>query len=276
MNYVDMHTHTTASDGTFTPRELIDYTLKKNLRGIAITDHDTVNGIDEALTYCNKSWGLLIIAGIELSTELLNEEVHILGYDINHKAKALLDVLSLIQNERVNRAMKIIKKLQNLGIAITYDEVLKISKEGVIGRPHIAKVLLKKGYVKTIEESFIRYLNKGCPAYVSRFKLTPCEAIELIKGVGGVAVLAHPGLIKNKSIVDVIIEKGIDGIEVYHSEHKKVDNERFLLIAKEHNLIVTAGSDFHSPPIDDNRHGDLGSEKISIESIQPFIKGIVR
>ncbi|SNR88593.1 hypothetical protein SAMN05446037_1001229 [Anaerovirgula multivorans] len=276
MKYIDMHVHTTASDGILTPRQLIDYGLQKGLSGMAITDHDTVNGIHEAVNYSKRYCEFSIIAGIELSTELLNEEVHILGYDINYNENELLDVLKLIQNQRVNRAIKIVEKLQDLKASITYKEILQISKEGVVGRPHIAKVLMEKGYVKTVEEAFENYLNKGCPAYVPRYKLTPFEAIDLIHRVKGLAVLAHPGLIKNKKILIDIIKRGIDGIEAYHPEHKEEDRKRFLSIAQEHNLIITGGSDFHSPPIDDDRHGDLGSEKVLKEYISRFIKGLER
>lgn len=276
MKYIDMHTHTTASDGILTPEKLIDYGLQKGLGGIAITDHDTVGGIQEAIDYRNRNCDFLIIAGIELSTELFNEEIHILGYDIDYHDIELLELLKLIQNERVNRAMNIVEKLQKLRISITYEEVAQLSKEGVIGRPHIAKILVEKGYVKNVEEAFISYLNKGCPAYVPRYKLTPFEAIDLIHKVKGLAVLAHPGLIGADRIITDIIKKGIDGIEVYHPEHKKENYNRFLALAKQHNLIITGGSDFHHPPISNNRHGDLGSEKVLKEYITKFIKGTVR
>ncbi|SDK47853.1 PHP domain-containing protein [Natronincola ferrireducens] len=272
MRYIDMHTHTTASDGTFTPKEIIDYAIHKELAGIAITDHDTVDGVIQALDHAEGYKSFIVIAGIELSTEYLGEEIHILGYNIDYKYKKMLKKLTLIQNERVNRGMKIIQKLQHLDIMISYDEVLEISREGVMGRPHIAKVLVNKGYVKNIEMAFNKYLNKGCPAYVARYKLTPFEAIDLIKEANGFTTIAHPGLIKNETILKNILTKGVDGVEVYHPEHNSRDRNRFLSLAKKHNLFITGGSDFHSPPLQEGRHGDLGSEKISVEIVSKFLK----
>ncbi|AOY77254.1 PHP domain-containing protein [Clostridium formicaceticum] len=276
MRYIDMHTHTTASDGTYSPRQLIDYAITKGLSGIAITDHDTVEGIDEGMNYASKLGKFIVITGIELSTEYLGEEVHILGYDINHTSKDLLQALSFIQEQRRNRAVKIVDKLQKLGLLITYDEVLKIAREGAVGRPHIARVLLEKGYIESIQEAFHKYLSKGCPAYVPRYKITPFEAIDMIKKAEGFVTIAHPGLIKNEKILIDILEKKVDGIEVYHPEHGEKEHKKFSLIARQYHLKVTAGSDFHSPPKGETRHGDLGSEKISIEEVDKFIKSKVK
>ncbi|AKL95413.1 protein TrpH [Clostridium aceticum] len=274
MRYIDMHTHTTASDGVYTPSQLIDYAITKGLSGIAITDHDTVEGINEGISYANKLENFILLGGIELSTEYLGEEVHILGYGINHKSEELLQTLSFIQEQRKSRAAKIVGKLQALSLSITYEEVLSIAKEGAVGRPHVARILVEKGYTENIQETFQRYLNKGCPAYVARYKITPFEAIEIIRKVQGFVVIAHPGLIKNEKILKDILEKKVDGIEVYHPEHGKKEHERFLSVAKQYNLCITAGSDFHSPPKGEGRHGDLGSEKISIDKIDKFIKRI--
>ncbi|SES68983.1 hypothetical protein SAMN05660297_00256 [Natronincola peptidivorans] len=272
MKYIDMHTHTTASDGTLTPTQLIQYAIVKGLAGIAITDHDTIAGIKEAKVCCSQLSDFTIIPGVELSTEDSGEEVHILGYNINYKSKELLDTLMLIQNQRMNRVKKMVKKLQGLDIDITYNEILAMSKQGVIGRPHVARALVKKGYIEDLQEAFVKYLSKGCPAYVPRYKLTPFEAIDLIHKVGGIAVVAHPGLIKNHGILLNILRKGVDGIEVYHPEHKKQDNIKYLALANEYQLIVTAGSDFHSPPIEDKGHGDLGTEKMPLKDISKIFK----
>lgn len=271
MKYIDMHTHTTASDGVYTPCQLVKYGILKGLHGIAITDHDTVEGIDKAVNYLINRDDFIVIPGIELSTEYMEEEVHILGYAINYKCNELLHTLSFLQKQRENRIVKIIEKLQNLGIEITYNEILNMFGNAVLGRPHIAKALIKKGYVDNIQEAFNKYLNKGCVAYVSRYKITPFEAIDLIKKARGFTTIAHPKLINSDKVLMDILEKGVDGIEVYHPEHKKEDQEKFLNMAKECNLIVTAGSDFHSPPTTKGFHGDLGDEKISIEKVYKFI-----
>ena len=274
MKYIDMHTHTTASDGVYTPRQLIKYGISKGLQGIAITDHDTVDGIDEGLNAVINKKDFIVIPGIELSTEYMGKEVHILGYSINYKCENLLSTLSFLQKKRENRVIEVIAKLQKLQINITYDELIKRFGSSSVGRPHVAELLITKGYVDTIEEAFNKYLKKGCVAYVDRYKITPFEGINLIKQAGGVAVIAHPKLIKNDKIVTDIIKKGIDGIEVYHPEHNTNDQKKFLQIAKEYNLIITAGSDFHRPPTSKDSHDDLGDKKISTENIQDIIATI--
>ena len=274
MKYIDMHTHTTASDGVYTPRQLIKYGISKGLQGIAITDHDTVDGIDEGLNAVISKKDFIVIPGIELSTEYMGKEVHILGYSINYKCENLLSTLSFLQKKRENRVIEVIAKLQKLQINITYDELIKRFGSSSVGRPHVAELLITKGYVDTIEEAFNKYLKKGCVAYVDRYKITPFEGINLIKQAGGVAVIAHPKLIKNDKIVTDIIKKGIDGIEVYHPEHNTNDQKKFLQIAKDYNLIITAGSDFHRPPTSKDSHGDLGDKKIPIKNIQDIITTI--
>jgi len=274
MKYIDMHTHTTASDGVYTPRQLIKYGISKGLQGIAITDHDTVDGIDEGLNAVISKKDFIVIPGIELSTEYMGKEVHILGYSINYKCENLLSTLSFLQKKRENRVIEVITKLQKLQINITYDELIKRFGSSALGRPHVAELLIAKGYVDTIEEAFNKYLKKGCVAYVDRYKITPFEGINLIKQAGGVAVIAHPKLIKNDKIVTDIIKKGIDGIEVYHPEHNTNDQKKFLQIAKDYNLIITAGSDFHRPPTSKDSHGDLGDKKIPIKNIQDIITTI--
>ncbi len=273
MEYIDMHTHTINSDGDLTPEQLVDYALQKKLAGIAITDHDTINGIDQAIIYSKTIKNFLVIAGIELSTELLDEEIHILGYYIDYKSDILKNTLKKIQCYRLNRVKKIVDRLSELGIFITYDEVLNVAGKGTVGRPHIAKFLVERGYVKSINEAFTKYLNKGCVAYVPRYKLTVDKAINLIKNVGGLPVLAHPGLIVNQQMIAEVLKKGIEGIEVYHPEHSWQDKIKFLDIAQRHKLIVTAGSDFHGLSFASNRHGDLGSEKISKEYIKSVYRG---
>lgn len=275
MNYIDMHTHTTASDGTYTPIQLVDYAIKKGLNAIAITDHDTIDGIEEAMVYCRKIPNFFVLPGIELSTEYLDEEVHILGYNINYKFKELLNLLNTIQKQRIDRVNQIIHKLNALDISITYEEVIKIAGGGTIGRPHIARILVEKKYVDTIEGAFQKFLNKGAPAYAPRYKLSPCEAIDIIKKTGGHVSIAHPGLIQNKRILNNLLEKEVDGIEVYHPDHKEKNSNEFLTIAKTHGIIVTGGSDFHSPPQNKNkRHGDLGSKTVLINSIEKFLHNI--
>lgn len=278
MKYIDMHTHTTASDGALTPKELIDYAIEKELNGVAITDHDTVGGIEEAMDYCKTKNDFLLIPGIELSTEDLGEEIHILGYMIDYQDEKFLKLLDLLQNERKNRAHKIIEKLNELGFKITFSEVEGLTVDGNIGRPHIAKVLITKGYLSNTKEAFEKYLNKGCPAYVPRYKITPLEAIKEIKRIGGYAVVAHPGLIKSNEILKHIVKDGIDGIEVFHPDNSELKYDYYLDLVEKNGLFITGGSDFHTPPAKDRHHGDLGSVRVPTSYLEVMLreKGFIK
>lgn len=269
MKYIDMHVHTTASDGGLTPMEVVDYAIKKELAGIAITDHDTIDGLQEAIEYGN-SKGLAVIAGVELSTEYGDEEIHILGYRIDITNRKLTDTLAILKNERSIRAAKIIERLRELYINITLDEVRAIAKEGVLGRPHVGQILIEKGIVKSIGEAFEKYLGKGCPAFVPRYKISPFEAIDLIKRAGGIAIMAHPGLVKGLNIMEDLISYGIDGIEAFHPDHTEEECCFFEKVARQNNLYVTGGSDFHHPPKTSVERSDLGEKSVDIEEVIEF------
>jgi len=181
MKLIDMHVHTTASDGVFTPIEVINYSLSKQLSGIAVTDHDTVGGIDEAIRHARDLKDYVVVPGIELSTDYYGEEIHILGYFINHKSEKLNEVLDKLKKARVVRAKKIVDLLNMKGIKISFEEVEKVSGVDVIGRPHIARILTSKGYSKSVPEAFREFLIKGSKAYIPRDKIGVVEAIKLIK-----------------------------------------------------------------------------------------------
>lgn len=261
-----MHVHTTASDGVLTPKEAIDLAIKRNIDGIAITDHDTVKGIEEGIIYAKGKESFILIPGIELSTEYSNEEIHILGYKIDYKSEELLDKLNILKKSRVKRAEGIVERLKDLGYSISYEEVVQISGDGVVGRPHIAMALVNKKAVQDIPEAFRKLLNKGCPAYIPRFKLSPSEAIDLIKRINGIPVLAHPGLISKPSFIQDLIKLGIEGIEVYHPDHSHSQETVYLKIANAYNLMVTGGTDFHYPH-DDEDKGSIGSIKVPVSNI---------
>lgn len=270
MDYIDMHTHSNASDGALSAKELIDFAINQGLRGISITDHDTVAGIQEAQEYARSLKDFWFLPGVELSTEFLNEEVHILGYNIDSNFQELLSVLEEMQNHRKTRARKMIDKLKAIGIDISFDEVRALAR-GVIGRPHIGEILINKGYAKNMEEVFAKYLKVGGAAYVPRYKLTPMEAIRLIKKAGGIPILAHPGLIKNQEIVEMMIPFGLEGIEVYYPKHNDSQIKRYLHMVEVNNLIYTGGSDFHSIPNNTNRGYNLGSYAVSLPMIKTLI-----
>lgn len=245
----DLHVHTYLSDGTFTPEKVVTYAKEKGLDAIAITDHDCCSGIGPAIE-AGKEMGIEIIPGVELTAELDEEEIHILGYFIDWEDEAFLKKLDKICRVRKERAKKILKKLAKLGVDISEQELFDLSGPGSIGRLHIAHLLVKKGYVSSISSAFSKYIGNKAPCYVRKFRLSPKETVGLIKEVNGVSVLAHPKLlyIKDKSIEDIVrrvVKDGIQGIEVYHTDHRDKDVEEFKALAKKYNLLVTGGSDCH-------------------------------
>jgi predicted metal-dependent phosphoesterase TrpH len=248
--------------------KIIDIAESLNLEIISITDHDTISGVQEAINLV-KGKKIKLVPGIEINTEYRKKEVHILGYFIdifNHK---LVETIEYLRNERVNRVKKIITKLNQLNISITFEDVLEQSKGESIGRPHIALAMIKKGYGKTVGEIFDEYIDQGKPAYVERFKLSPYDAINLIRDANGIAVLAHPKLVKDEDIVNELLPH-VDGLEVFHSEHTEEDSNYYLNKALQHNLIVTGGSDCHG--IGKGKELLLGTVKIPKEYISAFEK----
>jgi len=259
----DMHVHTNASDGTLTPKEVIDMAVKAGLKGIAITDHDTIAGLAPAQAYLNDNPKLLeLIPGIELNTELENEEIHILGYFINPANTLLNERLQAIHEARQARIEKMVLLLQHAGLTISLEEVISLAQGESIGRPHVARALIAHGYVKSIKEAFAQYIGRGKVGYVPRYKFTPSEAINLIKSAGGIAVLAHPGLIRDMRIIKDIIKMGIEGLEVYYPEHNLEQEKFFAAMCNEYKIIQTGGSDYHGPGSEESR-GNIGYSTIS-------------
>lgn len=240
----DLHIHTNFSDGTFSPQEVVEKAKNAGLAAIAITDHDCVDGISPAEEAGEKS-GIEIIPGVELTVEERDNEIHILGYFIDYKDAAFRKFLENLRKERKERTLKIVSKLRDLGIDITIEDILKMAGRGAIGRLHIAHCLREKGYIHNIYDAFIKYLGEGKPAYIKRKRLSPEEAIEIIEKLGGVSVIAHPHSIKSEEIVEDLIKMGIEGLEVFHSDHSKRTSSHFLKLAKKYNLLTTGGSDCH-------------------------------
>lgn len=265
MHDVDMHVHTTASDGIFSPTEIVDWGVKLGLKGIAITDHDTVDGVEEAIKAAEKHSPFVMIPGIEFSTFYNGIEIHVLGYFIDFTNSRMLHMTNKIKEQRFERSKKMIDRLRALEYDIDFAEVDKLSNQGAVGRPHIARILMQKGYVSSIEEAFEKLLAKGKPAYVERFKLTVEEAIEMIKEAKGIPVLAHPGLIDKKADIEDLIHKGFKGIEVFHTKHSASGSKKYLDLAKKFNIFVTGGSDYHDTLI--NGAPSIGSVGVSYESI---------
>lgn len=241
----DLHVHTYYSDGLNSPTKVVDQAIEKGLDGIAITDHDTVLGIEEAILYSKQFDDFNIIPGIELSCVYDNDEVHILGYFIDHKDDKILSITSDLREHRKDRVRKILEKLNALNINLDLENIKASSNNDFTGRVAIARELIKSGYTSTIQDAFSKYLNPGKAAYVERFKLTVDDAISLIKESGGIPVLAHPGLLKDKYIIQYCIARGIEGIESVHSKHSPKQSKNFKGIAARYDLISTGGSDCH-------------------------------
>lgn len=259
----DLHIHTTASDGILTPLEIIDMAVEIGLKGIAVSDHDTVAGLGQARQYLDTtSYSLDFIPAIELNTDAGEDEVHILGYFIDPENVALNQRLQEIHDSRYHRAEQMVSRLQELGVKITFEQVQALAQGELIARPHIARALKNNQYCTTIREAFDKYIGRGSPGYVPRYKFLPQEAMELIKNAGGISVLAHPGLIKNKHKVTEIIKSGIEGLEVFYPEHSPEQIDDLLELASHHRLLITGGSDYHGPGSSESR-ANMGSAGVS-------------
>lgn len=265
---VDLHCHTTASDGLLSPTELVQSAASLGLKGIGITDHDTIHGWKEA-EEAGLNYQIQLVRGIELNTDWNGREVHILGYELDGSSNYLNRRLKDLRNAREQRMLEILDRFKRLGIRISVQEVHQYAQGESIGRPHIAQVLVEQGYVNSIKEAFDRYIGRGAPAYVPRYKLTPEEGIELIRESHGVAVLAHPGVYRLEEGIQAWISAGLQGIEVSHSEHNKEAELRYRVLAKEYNLIMTGGSDFHGEA---RKPGvKLGHWGVNLEVIQQIV-----
>lgn len=277
-NCCDLHTHTTHSDGSFTPTELIQLAKKIGLAAIAITDHDTMSGIGEAMS-AGESLGVEVIPGVEMSVIPPSGDMHILGYYVDEKSGDFASVLELLQTARAERNPMILKKLRDIGKSISMENVLAVAGTAQIGRPHIAQALVNKGYVATTGEAFARYLRKDAPAYVPKSRLLPHEAVKAIHKAGGVAVLAHPISLKCatdkelEAIIAELAEAGLDGMECYYSEHEPIVTKKLLEIAKKYNLCTSGGSDFHGSA---KPHIALGKGKGSLCVPYPCISELKR
>jgi predicted metal-dependent phosphoesterase TrpH len=248
--YVDLHIHSTASDGTLSPKEIIKTADKVGLRAIAIADHDTIEGSVEALEHQDSS-SVEIVPAIEISASFDYGAMHILGYLIHLEDVSFRQTVRVVQEARANRNLQIVKRLQDLGFDISYDEISEASGGGQVGRPHFAQVLVQKGVVQSIDEAFIKFLRKGRPAYVERYQLLPAEAMQTILRAGGVPVLAHPFTLNAKTegdldrIVAGLKQAGLKGLEAYYPAHGPVRTAQYERLAHRHGLLVTGGSDFH-------------------------------
>lgn len=271
---VDFHVHTTSSDGTLSPKEVVQRAHKNNVRYLAITDHDTLTGLNEAIEESYKH-DVVVIPGIELSTQHNNESIHILGFfkDDNFKNDDLAKELDNIKNHRIVRAKKMIDKLkEEYNIEINFEKILKEAKD-TIARPHIAREIIKCGYPYEMDEIFDKFIGKGCKAYVPTLKLSTTDGLKLLKKYNALVFLAHPKLIRHTNIHD-FLEMNLDGLESIYFQNSEDETKEFVKIANENNLLTTCGSDFHGDLETDTRHGDIGSMELPYEYLAKLISAL--
>ncbi len=271
MSKVDFHLHSSASDGLFTPRQVMEIAASAGLRAAGLTDHDTIRGLNEA-EEAAVDLGLELIPGVEISIYEKNREIHLLGY-YPQKLNELSSALEGIRSKRFRRMGLIVDNLRALGFKVEPEEVLAEAGDAAPGRLHLARLLLKKKYVHTINEAFKTYLNRGKPAFVSRESMTAAEVLDLLNQVGAVSIYAHPGN-AGKEILDKLIADGLQGIEVYHPDHSRGLVRYYKEYAEAKKLLITGGSDFHG--LSANNPGYQQQYAISYEYLQVMKDGIGR
>ncbi len=247
---IDLHTHSTASDGLYAPSELVRLAHETGLDLIALTDHDTTNGLDEAQT-AGATLGVTVIPGIEINTNLEPRgEAHILGYFLDRSDTGLQANLKLLRDLRERRGERMVEKLRAQGINITWERVRQLG-QGAVGRPHVARALMEGGYASSVSDAFDRYLNPGMPGFVPRYRLAPAEAIRMIRAARGVPTLAHPAYILGLDdlILPALVSAGLGGLECYYGQYDEATVNRLLALADRYGLIATGGSDYHGPNI---------------------------
>jgi predicted metal-dependent phosphoesterase TrpH len=258
---VDLHSHTTASDGTLAPRELVREAARRGVRVLAVTDHDSTEGLAEALDEAARCRPLEIVPGIEINCDVDGGEVHILGYYIDYEAPWFQDFCRAQRAERRARVHRMADRLAELGMPIDPEEVFVLVQEGSAGRPHVAQVMVNRGYVKTVREAFDRFLGAGKPGNVPRARLTPEDAVRLIRKAGGVPVFAHPGLANRDAMIPGLVEAGLMGIECFYLEHSAAQAGGYVETCKQYGLVATGGSDFHGPKV---RAAQLGTPSVPL------------
>ncbi|HPA77488.1 MAG TPA: PHP domain-containing protein [Kiritimatiellia bacterium] len=276
---IDLHMHSSFSDGSFTPEELVNKAVELNVSAISLTDHDTMAGVPRFLE-AGARQNLQVIAGVEISTDYKGRGMHILGYGMNIANPELQQSLDWIRAGREARNMEILEKLNRLGFIMTWEEVVSRAGEDVVGRPHFAQTLIDKGYVKDKYEAFDKWLGHGKPGYADRRRLDPEAGIRIIRKAGGVAVLAHPFTLNlsNTGLRSLLLElsrAGLEGIEAYYAEHKPDMQDLYLKMAAEYDLLVTGGTDFHGSLTPMLRIGfGFGSLNVPDSLLEPLLARI--
>jgi len=261
----DLHVHTTASDGTWTPEEMVRRAARIGLDAVAVTDHDTVAGVEPALRAA-RLVGIEVLPGVELNATEGDREIHIIGYLVDLLDPDLVRLLEELRIARCRRLEKMVRRLRAAGVDVTLSRVRELAGRGSPGRPHVARAVVESGHAASISDAFARYLGPGAPGYVERYRVTPRQAINLIKNAGGVAVLAHPGLIGDENIVFRLARAGLDGIEAYYPEHSPAQRRRLVELAGHLGMVVTGGSDAHGPGSESS--AGLGEVTVPYEAVE--------
>ena len=271
---VDLHLHTTASDGRLSPTELVRLVASKGLKQVSISDHDTTEGLAEAYRAGEEFPDLRIIPGIELSADVPGDEVHMLGYFIQYQNTQFQETLLRFRHGRVDRARSMVEKLATLGIQIEWERVQEIAGDGSVGRPHIALAMVERGYCKEPKDAFPEYLGRNGLAYVERTRMTPAETVELLTGVGGVPVLAHPAYLADmEATIAVLKEAGLVGMEVYYAKYNEETVGQLVELAKRYDLIPCGGSDYHGlGNSDEPLPGTMGPPLETVQRLEEVAK----
>ncbi len=270
MGRVDLHIHSTASDGKLTPAEVVQEAAERGLTFIALADHDTIDGIAPALAAAKGFPQLKVIPGVEISTDIPQGEVHMLGYFIDYTDPQLKAALDRFRNSRLGRAQGMVTKLKKLGIAIDWQRVQEIAGGSSIGRPHIAQAMLEKGYITSLKQAFTDYIGRNGPAYVEREKMTPAEAVKLILKAKGLPVLAHPLTAGDPETMTIELKAaGLAGIEAYYDGYTPEEINQLVELSDKHNLIATGGSDYHG--LDPATETAIGGAEVPIESVEQLM-----
>ena len=263
----DLHLHTVASDGRLEPSELVSLAVKVGLDVIAITDHDSISGIADAIAAAKAYPSLTVIPGVELSTDVPRGEVHVLGYFIDYTDRNLSFMLEGLRDSRQGRALRMIAKLRDLGMEIQWQRVLELAQNGSVGRPHIAQALLEVGYVASLAEAFDKYIGRNGLAYAEREKMAPAESVKLITSARGLPVLAHPADIEDlDKLISELLKTGLVGMEVYYAKYTSEIKNRLLTVAKRYKLITTGGTDYHH--FEDGSETMMGEIQVPSQSVK--------
>lgn len=256
---IDLHAHSNASDGELSPAELVAAAAARNIRVLGMTDHDSLDGLPDALRAAQAA-GVVLVPGVELSAGPVDgRDVHILGYFVEPGDTVLEERLARLRRGRLERAELIIAALGRAGFGVTFDDVLEVAGQAAVGRAHIARALVNAGHADDIADAFGRYLGHGRPFYRPKPPTDPCDAVRMLLAAGALPVLAHPGVSEADVLLPALIDAGLAGIEAYHADHAPVERERYARMARSAGLLVTGGSDWHGP---DSPNAELGSVEL--------------